>query len=75
MYPLQVFQVILHNTNIAMNDLKILEEETLRYFKAEQLSTFYIYYCKLFAELYKKRNQYKKASEMYELALLCAENK
>lgn len=32
-----------------------------------------ILYCKIFAQLYKERNLYKKVSEMYELALLTTE--
>lgn len=72
---LDIFNILLHsdNDNISINEIISLETECIKFLTSEQIWGLVIYYCKIFAHLYKERNLYKKASEMYELALMINE--
>lgn len=66
---LKIFAVLFHNSNISSEELKKLQEDSIQCFTNEDMNESIIFYCKIFAKLYKERNLYKKVSEMYELAL------
>jgi len=75
LFHIKIFNVVLHDNNLPIEELKKLEEECIKFFKTENLINYIIFYCKVFAQLYKERNLYKKVSEMYELALQTMEGK
>ena len=75
LFQIKIFNVVLHDNNLPIEELKKLEEECIKFFKTENLINYIIFYCKVFAQLYKERNLYKKVSEMYELALQKMEGK
>ena len=74
LFQIKIFNVVLHDNNFPIAELKKLEEECIIFFKAENLINYIIFYCKVFAQLYKERKLYKKVSEMYELALQTIES-
>lgn len=74
-FQLKIFSVVLHNNDLPTEELKKLEEECIQFFTNEKLYNSIIFYSKVFAQLYKERNLYKKVSEMYELALTATEEK
>ena len=74
-YQLKIFKLVLHNDNLPIEELKTLEIECMQYFTTERMINYIIFYSKVFAQLYKERNLYKKASEMFELALLTIERR
>lgn len=66
---IEIFSLVLLNENPSIEDIIRLQKSSINFFKSNKLWVLTKFYSISFAKLYKKNNHYKKASNMYELAL------
>ncbi len=66
---LDIYSILLLKDNVSIEDIEKLENNSIKYFSQNNMWDLVYEYSKIFASIYEKHSHYKKANQMYKIAL------